>query len=250
VVSGVAAVLLLIAGVAAGLIGSVAGLASLISYPALLAAGLPPISANVTNTVALVFSGVGSTLSSRPELHYQRDRVHRLVLAGVAGGLVGAAFLLLTPGRQFELVVPWLIGFASVAILLPRRRASRLPQQNADSGGLALGAFAIAVYGGYFGAAAGVVLLALLLLATGDALPRSNALKNVVLCGANVVAATLFAIVSDVRWLAVLPLSLGFFIGGALGPAFVRRAPSRGLRVAIAVAGLAVAVWLGLRAYG
>ena len=89
---GVEAVLLIVAGVAAGLIGSVAGLASLISYPALLAAGLPPISANVTNTVALVFSGVGSTLASRPELRQQRSRVHRLAVAGVAGRLVGAAF--------------------------------------------------------------------------------------------------------------------------------------------------------------
>jgi uncharacterized membrane protein YfcA len=251
VVPGVEAVLLIIAGVAAGLIGSVAGLASLISYPALFAAGLPPISANVTNTVALVFSGVGSTLASRPELRQQRSRVPRLAVAGVAGGLVGAAFLLLTPGRAFEHIVPWLIGLASVAILVPRRAfASRLLEQDADSSGLAFGAFVIAVYGGYFGAAAGVVLLALLLLATGDTLPRSNALKNVVLCAANVVAATLFAVFSDVRWLAVLPLSVGFFVGGTLGPAFVRRAPSRGLRVGIAVAGLAVAVRLGWQAYG
>jgi len=251
VVPGVEAILLIVAGVAAGLIGSVAGLASLISYPALLAAGLPPISANVTNTVALVFSGVGSTLASRPELRQQRGRVHRLVVAGVAGGLVGAAFLLLTPGGAFEHIVPWLIGLASVAILLPRRAGvSQLLEPDADSGGLALGAFVIAVYGGYFGAAAGVVFLALLLLATGDTLPRSNALKNVVLCAANVVAATLFAILSDVRWLAVLPLSLGFFIGGTLGPAFVRRAPSRALRVGIALAGLAVAVRLGWQAYG
>jgi uncharacterized membrane protein YfcA len=168
-VPGVEAILLIAAGVAAGLIGSVAGLASLISYPALLAAGLPPISANVTNTVALVFSGVGSTLASRPELRQQRGRVHRLVVAGVAGGLVGAAFLLLTPGGAFEHIVPWLIGLASVAILLPRRAGvSQLLEQDADSGGLALGAFVIAVYGGYFGAAAGVVLLALFcsLLAT------------------------------------------------------------------------------------
>jgi uncharacterized protein len=250
-VSGVDALLLVIAGVGAGLIGSVAGLASLVSYPALLAAGLPPISANVTNTVALVFGGVGSTLTSRPELRHQRDRVHRLGVAGLAGGLVGAAFLMLTPGREFERIVPWLVGFASIAVLLPARRpASPVSREQAESSGLAFGAFAISVYGGYFGAAAGVLLLAVLLLATGDTLPRSNALKNLVLSGANVVAAVLFAIFADVRWLAVVPLSLGFFIGGVLGPAFVRRVPSRGLRIGIAAAGVLVAVWLAMQVYG
>ena len=104
------------------------------------------------------------------------------------------------------------------------REIGQIVEDPVDRTGGLDGAFVIAVYGGYFGAAAGVVLLALLLLATGDTLPRSNALKNVVLCAANVVAATLFAVLSDVRWLAVLPLSVGFFVGGTLGPAFVRRA--------------------------
>lgn len=109
--------LLLIAGVGAGLTGSIAGLASLISYPALLGAGLAPVTANVTNTVALVFSGVGSVAGSRPELRGQADRVRRLGVVGVAGGLVGGALLLSTPDGAFEKVVPWLIGFGSLTIL-------------------------------------------------------------------------------------------------------------------------------------
>lgn len=245
------ALLLVLAGVGAGLVGSVAGLASLVSYPALLATGLAPVPANVTNTVALVWSGVGSTLAARPELAGQRRRAVRLAGAGVAGGLVGAVLLLLTPSDAFARIVPWLIAFGSVAILMPSRPGGRGETgRPGEPPVLIVGVFAVAVYGGYFGAAAGVVLLALLLVVTGDSLPRSNAMKNLVLCGSNLVAAILFAVFAHVDWAAAIPLAIGFLLGGALGPGFVRRAPAAALRVVIAVAGLALAVRLGLQAYG
>src|SRR5690349_15441842 len=114
--------LLVVAGICGGLTGSIAGLASVATYPALLLIGLPPVTANVTNTVALVFNGVGSVLGSRPELAGQRAWLKRIIPVAVAGGAVGAALLLCTPAEGFEKVVPFLLAFASVAILLPRGR--------------------------------------------------------------------------------------------------------------------------------
>ncbi|GAA4749754.1 sulfite exporter TauE/SafE family protein [Modestobacter marinus] len=248
--------LLVLAGLGAGLIGSIAGLASLISYPALLATGLSPVSANVTNTVALVLSGVGAVSASRPELTGTRHRLVRLGVAGLLGGVVGAALLLLTPTEAFEKVVPFLIAGAAAAILVqrpPRELAAEgaaAGQPRHDSWGLVLGTFAVSIYAGYFGAAAGVVLLAMYLLVGGEGVPRSNALKNVVLLLANGVAALGYALLADVAWLAALPLAIGFLLGGRLGPRVVRRAPQTLLRRLIAVAGLALAVRLGLDAFG
>ncbi|MCF6734276.1 sulfite exporter TauE/SafE family protein [Blastococcus sp. KM273129] len=245
---------LLAAGVGAGLTGSIAGLASLVSYPALLATGLPPVTANVTNTVALVLNAVGSVSASRPELHGQARRLRPLLVAAVAGGVTGAVLLLLTPPDAFERIVPWLIAGASVAILVqrpPRELAAEGARHAAahDPRWLALGTFAVTVYGGYFGAAAGVLLLALYLLSTGEGLPRGNAMKNVVLGVANGVAALGFAFLADVAWAAALPLAMGFFLGGRLGPRVVRRAPQTALRTVIALAGLGLAVHLGIQAY-
>jgi uncharacterized protein len=251
VVSGLDVLLLLTAGVGAGLAGSIAGLASLISYPALLTVGLAPVPANVTNTVALVFSGIGSMLGSRPELRDQAPRLRRLVVPAVVGGTAGGALLLLTPSEAFERVVPWLIGCASLAILLqPRPQRLLSMHHSGDSVWLALGVFFVGIYGGYFGAAAGVVLLALLLAATGDTLARSNAMKNVVLAAANGVAALGFVVFGPVHWTAVAPLAAGFLVGGRIGPVLVRRAPAGPLRAAIAVVGLGLAVKLGVDAYG
>ena len=249
--------LLVAAGIGAGLIGSIAGLASLISYPALLATGLPPLAANVTNTVALVLSGVGSVSASRPELSGQRHRLVRLGVAAVLGGVAGAVLLLLTPSSAFQRLVPFLIAGASLAMLVQRPprelaaegAAAQAAHPHRDSWGTVLGTFAISVYGGYFGAAAGVLMLAMYLLVTGEGVPRSNAMKNVVLGMANAVAALGYALFADVAWLAALPLALGFLLGGRLGPSIVRRVPQSGLRRAIALLGLGLAVHLGIDAF-
>ncbi|MEO6501798.1 MAG: sulfite exporter TauE/SafE family protein [Jatrophihabitantaceae bacterium] len=240
--------LLMLAGVAAGLTGAVTGLASVISYPALLATGLSPVIANVTNSVALVFSGLGSTLGARPELRGQARRMRTLGLAGLLGGAIGAVLLLLTPAAAFERAVPVLIGFASLCVLIPRPRVQR-HHSGSDARWVVAGVFAVSVYGGYFGAASGVLMLALLLSATTESLPISNAIKNAVLGLANGIAALGFILFSDVRWLAVLPLALGFFAGGWLGPRLVRRLPAGPLRLLIATAGVLVAIRLGLQAY-
>jgi uncharacterized membrane protein YfcA len=246
---------LVVAGVGAGLVGSIAGLASLISYPALLATGLPPVTANITNTVALVLNGVGSVSASRPELVGQGRRVLRLAGAAVLGGAAGAALLLSTPTSAFERIVPWLIAGASAAILVQRPPRALAVEgalehpDHRDPWWLPLGTFAIAVYGGYFGAAAGVMLLAMYLLTTGEGLPRGNALRNVILGIANSVAAVGFIVFASIAWSAALPLAMGLFAGGRLGPRVVRRAPQALLRRVIAVAGLGLAIHLGVQAY-
>ncbi|WP_231751032.1 sulfite exporter TauE/SafE family protein [Mycobacterium sp. NAZ190054] len=248
------AVLLFAAGIAGGLTGSIAGLASVATYPALLLAGLPPVTANVTNTVALVGSSVGSVLGSRPELAGQGAALKRVLPFAAVGGVTGAALLLSTPAEGFEKVVPVLLGFASVAILLPvrpnrdmsaasrRRRTLMLVLQ-----GVAV--FAICIYGGYFGAAAGVLLLALFLRLSEATLAHANATKNVVLGLANGVAAVIFAVVAPVQWVTVAALGAGCLLGARLGPVIVRHSPDKPLRVAIGLAGVALAVKLGFDAY-
>jgi uncharacterized membrane protein YfcA len=241
---------LALAGFGAGLTGSMAGLASLISYPALLAVGLPPVTANVSNTVALVFNSVGSVWGSKPELRGQRARARQLAPIAVAGGLTGGLLLLATPSSAFRLVVPWLIGLASFAILLQRSRVVLAPTGvHQPSWKVSVGVFVVAIYGGYFGAAAGVLLLALLLVTTAESLPRGNAMKNLLLGSANAVAAVAFVAFGPVRWSAVIPLAAGCLVGGRLGPVIVRRVPASPLRMVIALAGLGLAIRLGLDAY-
>ncbi len=243
------------AGVVGGLTGSIAGLASIATYPALLLVGLPPVTANVTNTVALVFNGIGSVWGSRPELKGQGAWLKRIVPAAAVGGAIGAALLLTTPAESFEKVVPVLLGVASVAIVLPRQG----PQDArvADHRRLSLATlfefvaiFLICIYGGYFGAAAGVLMLALLLRAGHATLAHANASKNVIAGVANSVAALIFVFVAPVHWPAVVALGIGCLVGSRLGPIVVRHAPAGPLRVAIGAAGLALAVKLGIDAYG
>ena len=278
------------AGIAAGIVSTVAALASLVSYPVLLALGLPPLVANVTNTVSLCFTGVGAAASSRLELAGQAARVRRLGLVVALGGGTGAAILLLSPARTFEVVAPVLIGGASLVLLLqPSPGRASPPGPAAPPGGPAPAAgpadppgppdppsppgpagpaipaarnrdrdrskprlatlFLVAVYVGYFGAAGGILLLAVLVPMLSQSLARTNAVKNVLTGVANAVAALGFAAFGPVRWEAVLPLGAGFLIGGWIGPALVRRIPGRLLQVLIALAGLGLAVRLGLTTY-
>jgi uncharacterized protein len=250
-VHGADVVLLVIAGVVAGVAGSVAGLASLVSYPALLAVGLPALTANVTNTVALIMYTVSAASFSRSELAGQAGRLRRLALITAVGGAAGAALLLSTPARVFEQLVPLLIGAASLVLLLQpaiTRRTGGVVDERSPA--LLAGVFAVGVYGGYFGAAAGVVLLALLTVSVAEPLARLVAARNVSLGLANAVAATGFALFGPVRWAAAAPLAAGFLVGGSIGPGVVRRLPGARLRVAIAVLGLGLAVRLAVDTYG
>ena len=244
-------VLLLVAGLLAGIAGSVAGLASLVSYPALLAVGLPALTANVTNTVALVLYTVSAASVSGRELAGQAGRLRRLASLTTVGGVTGAALLLSTPEKVFESLVPLLIGGASLVLLLQpgiRRLTGGLVDERSPL--LLAGVFAVGMYGGYFGAAAGVVLLALLTVSVAEPLARLVAARNVSLGLANAVAAAGFALFGPVRWAAAAPLAAGFLVGGGIGPGLVRRLPGSRLRVAIALCGLGLAVKLAVDTYG
>jgi uncharacterized membrane protein YfcA len=244
------AALLVAAGILGGLTGSIAGLASVATYPALLLVGLPPVTANVTNTVALVFNGVGSIAGSVPELRGQRAELTRLVPIAAIGGAAGAALLLSIPAEGFEKVVPILLGVSAILIALPRRqRAEGAGRGRTHTVLRAVVILAICVYGGFFGAAAGVLLLALFLSTGDESMAHANATKNVVLAVANLVAAVAFVVLAPVDWLAVAPLGIGCLLGSRLGPIVVRHAPATPIRLAIGVAGMALAVKLGVDAY-
>jgi len=241
-------------GFLAGVVSVVVSLASVISYPALLALGLPPVAANVTNTVSLVFSGIGAAAGSRPELRGLGRGPLRLGAVAAVGGAAGAGLLLLLPASTFAFAVPLLVAGASGLILAqPVLARARGP---AASGGrrrrvFLLGALvAASAYVGYFGAAGGVLLLAVLSELVVLPLVRTNAVKNVVAGMANAVAAVAFVLVGPVYWPAVPPLALGFLAGGWVGPSVARRVPAPALRRLIAGCGLAVAAVLAARTYG
>ena len=244
------AFILLGAGVLGGLASTIASVASVVSYPVLLALGLPPLAANVTNTMSLVLTGVGSVLGSRPELVGQRTRFIRLGTITALGGGTGAAILLLAPAGAFAVVVPILIGGASVALLAQPLIGGLAPTADAERSPARLaGVFAVSVYAGYFGAAAGVLLLAVLSTMLVESLVRTNAVKNAISGVSNGVAAVLFAFFAPVHWAYVPLLAAGFLIGGFTGPKLIRHLPVRPLRLFIAAAGIALAVKLGWSAY-
>ncbi|MEU6642318.1 sulfite exporter TauE/SafE family protein [Saccharomonospora sp. NPDC046836] len=249
------AALLTLAGVAAGLVGSMAGLASLFSYPALLAAGLPPIAANVTNTVAMISTTTGAAAGSRQELRGQGGRLLRLSTMATLGGSVGALLLLTTPASMFELIVPWLIALGSTLLLLSDRLRQVADDRARARGGAqgsllpaAVAVALVAVYGGYFGAGAGVLMLAVLSVSATEPLPVTNALKNIATGAANLTAAVLFAFLSPVDWAAAAMVGAGALVGSWIGPAIVRRLPERPLRITIALAGFGLAAHLWVSA--
>ncbi|RJQ87827.1 sulfite exporter TauE/SafE family protein [Amycolatopsis panacis] len=243
--------LLVLAGLGAGLVGATAGLASLVSYPALLAAGLPPVVANMTNTVAMLGTTAGAATGARPELSGQWRRLLPLCVITTAGGACGGVLLLAGPADSFTAVVPWLIGGASL-VLMAGPRLRRLAEHRAHRGigpGTGIAAFLAGVYGGYFGAAAGVLMLALLMTVWDQSLARTNAAKNIATGCANLVAAAVFAVTGDVCWPAAIALCLGSAGGSWLGSVVVRYLPATPLRIAIGLGGLTLAIVLGWQAY-
>ena len=238
---------LLLAGVGAGVVGYGAGLASLVSFPVLLALGLPPLTANVTNAVALTGLTLGGVTSARRELVGMRRRILASGALALVGGTAGALLLLRLPPGVFERAVPWLVAFGSLVLLLGpslrRWHAGRLHERHP----LVVAVVAlVTVYCGYFGAAAGVLLLATFTAVLAEPLPRLAALRSVVVGVANTVAAVVFALTGTVDWAAVVPLGLGAVAGSALGPPLLRRLPEAPVRVGVAVAGLVLAVALHL----
>lgn len=238
--------LLVVAGFFAGLIGFVTGMASLVSYPALLFAGVPPVAANVTNTVAMVAVGLGSTANASGELAKDTRQLVRFAVISAAGGVAGAVILLTAPSGSFEVVVPYLVAFAAVA-LFAQPRIRKLSGGSEFPVLYPISLFFVAIYGGYFGAGAGVIFLALALIGTADGIWRASILKSFFLGVANLVAAVVFAFSGEVNWLAALALALGAFFGGWCGPPVVKVIPPTFLRIAVGICGLGLAAWLAFK---
>ncbi|MDA0179759.1 sulfite exporter TauE/SafE family protein [Solirubrobacter phytolaccae] len=240
--------LLVLAGLVAGLVGSAGGITSLVSYPALLALGLPALDATVANNVALVACWPGSALASRPELEGRAGWVARwCAVAAVAGG-AGAVLLLVTPSDAFDRIVPWLVLAGALALLLePRMTAWRERRdRRATAAALVLPVLAVSLYNGYFGAGAGVMTLTLMLVLVDRRLATANALKNMLIGASSVASATVLVLSTAVAWSSVAALAVGMAAGANLGPRIARRMPTRVLRLLIVALGVALAVRLWL----
>jgi uncharacterized membrane protein YfcA len=249
-VSGFEVATILLAGMAAGTINTVVGSGTLITFPTLLAFGVPPVTANVSNTIGLVPGSVSGAIGYRAELAGQRDRLLRLGTASLVGGALGAGLLLWLPSAAFDTIVPVLIGLGVMLVVLgpaiSRRVAARaaVRDQSLENGARWVWpAVAVAgVYGGYFGAAQGVILVAILGIGVADSLQRHNATKNVLAGIVNAVAALIFIAVADVDWMVAGLIAAGSVVGGQLGATVGRRLPALVLRGLIVVVGVTALV--------
>lgn len=252
---GVEWLVVLLAGFAAGGLNAVVGSGTLITFPVLVALGYPPVVANVSNTVGLVPGGLSGAYAYRKELVGQRALMLRMGVASLLGGVTGAVLLLVLPAAAFRAIVPVFIAVALVLVILQSWLARRLAQRSdavAVTGSgprlgplVLLGSFGAGVYGGYFGAAQGVLLVGVLgTTFLGANLQRLNGIKNVLVGGVNGVAATVFILVADVAWRPALLVAAGSIVGGYLGAHFGRRLPPTVLRGAIVVVGLVAVVRL------
>lgn len=240
------AIAVLVAGVWAGTINTVVGSGTLITFPVLLAFGVSPVTANVSNTIGLVPGSLSGAWGYRAELAGQRSRILHWGSAAVLGGTVGAVLLLVLPATAFDTIVPALIGLGVLLVVLGPRISARVAARAESRGGppdhgagwvwpAVAGA---GVYGGYFGAAQGVLLLAILGIGVDDTLQRHNAAKNVLAAMVNGVAALLFIAVADVDWVIVGLIASGAIVGGQLGAKVGRRLPPNLLRGVIVVVGV------------
>ncbi|HWO22926.1 MAG TPA: sulfite exporter TauE/SafE family protein [Kofleriaceae bacterium] len=233
------------AAFAAGAVNAIAGGGSLITFPTLIAVGLPPVAASITNTVALCPGYLGATLGQRRDLEGQAGRAALLLPIAALGGIAGGLLLLHTDDRAFDRAVPFLLLLAAVLVAVQEPLRARLfgrERARRGEGWAALPIAAAGVYGGYFGAGMGVMILAALGVVLPEPLPRINALKQLVSLVVNVTAALLFLIIADVDWLYTGVMAGAALAGGALGGRVASRVPARALRALVVVLGVAIAI--------
>lgn len=233
------------AGLAAGTINTVVGSGTLVTFPVLLAVGYPPVVANVSNGIGLVPGSLSGAWGYRRELAGQRARALRLGAMSVLGAVCGAVALLTLPDEAFRAIVPVFIAAALVLVVLQPRLAARRRPGGGHGGRPALaGVFGTGVYGGYFGAAQGILLLAVLGAALDEPLQRINALKNVLAGIANGVSGLVFVVAADVAWEAAACVAAGAIVGGQVGSRWGRRLSPEVLRALIVVVGVSAIVQL------
>ncbi|MER7823457.1 hypothetical protein BCL76_111376 [Streptomyces sp. CG 926] len=242
------------AGIGAGTINTIVGSGTLITFPVLLATGLPPVTANVSNTLGLVPGSISGAIGYRKELQGQRARILRLGSVSLVGGLAGAILLLTLPSESFDTIVPVLIALALVLVVLQPRLAAALRRREEAAGGdtrhpdggpaLLGGMLLSSAYGGYFGAAQGVLYLGLMGLLLREDLQRVNAVKNVIAALVNGIAAVVFLFVAEFDWTAVVLIAIGSTIGGQIGAKVGRRLSPTILRAVIVTVGILAIVQL------
>jgi len=242
------AALVALAGFLAGAINAIIGSGSLITFPTLLAIGLPPVTANVTNTVGLAFGTASAVVGYRRELRPQLRRALWLSIPSALGAALGAALLLLLPQAVFGFVVPVLVAFAVLLVIFQPRISMWLAAEgSAPAGGryaVPLGVFLTAIYGGYFGAGQSVILMGLLTVLLRDPIQQLNGLKNAVSAASNLMAALIFLAVAHVDWQAAGVIAVSSVIGGLAGSAVGRRLSPSLLRLVIVAAGVAALIKL------
>jgi uncharacterized protein len=242
----------------AGFVNAIAGGGTLLTFPALVAAGLSPLNANATSTVALLPGALSSMWGYRGELAGARRWAALFALPSLVGGTVGAVLLLHTPSDAFDRIVPWLV-LAATALFLSQRAILRLVRgtrpspgddhlsSRAPSLGLLFGQFLVGIYGGYFGAVIGILMLAALGLMGFTSIHRMNGLKNWGGFCMNLVAAVSFAVSGIVRWPVALGMAVGSVVGGYIGARAALRVPQHVVRGAVAAVGVLSGIWLLVR---
>lgn len=250
------ALLMVLAGIAAGTINTIVGSGSLITFPTLLLLGIPPVPANISNNIGMLGGGITGSWGYRGELRDGGPLLRRLVPMSLVGSAIGALLLLRLPASAFKGIVPVLIGLGLVLVIFGPSLQSWAAARHEQAGGVPAwqapvlmgGVLLAGMYGGYFGAAQGVILMGLLSSLAAGSLQTLNGYKNVLALIANGVAAIVFVLVArdQIHWLAALFVGLGSFIGGFVGAGIGRRLPSRVLRaviVVIGVVGIVKVVW-------
>ncbi|MFI7100142.1 sulfite exporter TauE/SafE family protein [Streptomyces sp. NPDC050161] len=247
------ALAVLAAGLGAGTINTIVGSGTLITFPVLLAVGLPPVTANVSNSLGLVPGSLSGAIGYRRELAGQRPRIIRFGVFALIGGLAGAVLLLALPSDAFDTIVPALIAVALVLVIVQPRLAAALRTRRTRKGttphpdgsiALLIGLMLASVYGGYFGAAQGVIYLSLMGLLLNEGLQRINALKNVLVLLVNGVAVLFFLFVATFDWTAVVLIAVGSAVGGQIGARIGRRLPPVVLRATIVAVGVVAIIQL------
>lgn len=240
--TGLEQVAVFVAGMAAGTINAVVGSGTLITFPVLLAVGYSPVVANVSNTVGLAPGSASAAYGYRRELAGQSARLVRLGMASLSGGITGAILLLVLPDRAFKAIVPALIALACILVVAQPALVRRLRRDAGSAptrAGVLAAVYGAGIYGGYFGAAQGVLLIAILGFGFHDDLQRINAAKNVLAGLVNLVAAVVFIFSASIAWQPAVLIAVGSVLGGQIGALVGRRLPPSVLRGFIVVVGIA-----------
>ncbi len=240
-----------VAGFLAGISNALAGAGSLITFPTLIAVGVPQLAANVTSTVGLIPGALGAAIGYSEEVTSQRQRIIRLSVPSLLGASVGTALLLLTPNDTFELIVPALVFVSCLLLLFQPQLTTRVSDAGNERSPFLFAGVAVAgAYAAYFGSAVGILLIAILGLFILDSMQRLNAVKVVIAGLMNLLAAVVYAFLAPVHWGPALILMVSSMIGGQSGAWIAKRIDGDTLRLVIAIGGLLVAIVLGINAYG